>query len=387
MNAEEFLHALHADFFTGVPDSILKPFVGAVMARYGTDPRHHVIAANEGNAAAVAAGHYLATGGVPVVYLQNSGEGNLVNPAVSLLHRNVYGIPALFVIGWRGKPGTMDEPQHMEQGKITLQLLDLLDIPYTVMGKTTTVEEIQGAMEAFRTSFAQGSGAAIIVSKDALTSSGIANHRNGYCLRREEILRQLLDIAGDDFIVATTGKASRELFELREARGEDHAHDFLTVGSMGHASSIALGVALARPSRRIWCIDGDGAAIMHLGSMAVIGKAHPSNLVHVVIDNEAHESVGGFPTAAGTMDFAAIARGCGYAQAAEAHTLEGIKGCLGTMLCADGPSFLVIKSMIGARADLGRPTRSPHETKKDFMDALRTADQFGGRRKDRRGFQ
>lgn len=374
MNAKDFLRILAADFFTGVPDSLLKPFVGALMARYGRDPRHHVIAANEGNAAAIAAGYHLATGRVPVVYLQNSGEGNAVNPAASLLHRDVYGIPTLFVIGWRGEPGTKDEPQHMEQGKITLSLLDLLDIPHVVVGKETTGAELQAAMERFRAVFAQGGDAAFVISKGALTSEHAATYRNDYPLHREEILRHILDAAGGDLIVATTGKASRELFELREARGEDHAHDFLTVGSMGHASSIALGLALARPSRRVWCIDGDGAAILHLGALAVIGQTHPQNLIHIVIDNEAHESVGGFPTAAGTMDLSAIARGCGYAEARSATDAATLGSALQALRTAAGPVFLAVKSAIGAREDLGRPTRTPEENKRAFMDEASRAE-------------
>lgn len=366
MNVDDFLSILDADFFAGVPDSLLKPFVSALMVRYGRDPQYHVIAANEGNAAAIAAGYHLATGRVPVVYLQNSGEGNVINPAASLLHRAVYGIPALFVIGWRGEPGTKDEPQHMEQGKITVPLLDVLDIPHFVIGIETTAADVQAAMEGFRTVFAQGGDAAFVVSKGALIAASASTHQNDYSLRREEILRHILDAANGDLIVATTGKASRELFELREARGEDHAHDFLTVGSMGHASSIALGLALARPERRVWCIDGDGAVIMHLGAMAVIGQTHPSNLIHVVIDNEAHESVGGFPTAAGTMDFVSIARGCGYAAAAEATDAATLDAALHT-LPTDGPAFLAVKSGIGARHNLGRPTRTPIENKQAFM--------------------
>ena len=363
MNAKDFLRILAADFFTGVPDSLLKPFVGALMARYGRDPRHHVIAA----------GYHLATGRVPVVYLQNSGEGNVVNPAASLLHRAVYGIPVLFVIGWRGEPGTKDEPQHMEQGKITLPLLDLLDIPHFIVGKETTAAELQAVMERFRAVFAQGGDAALVVSKGALTAEQLPSYCNAYPLRREDILRHILDAAGGDLIVATTGKASREIFELREARGEDHAHDFQTVGSMGHASSIALGLALAKPSRRVWCIDGDGAAILHMGAMAVIGQTHPQNLIHIVIDNEAHESVGGFPTAAGTMDLSAIARGCGYAEARSATDAATLGSALQALRTAAGPVFLAVKSAIGAREDLGRPTRTPEENKRAFMaEASRT---------------
>ncbi len=370
MQVETLLKVLNADFYTGVPDSQLKALCSCLIARYGTDPKHHIIAANEGNAAAIAAGYHLATGKVPVVYMQNSGEGNIVNPAASLLHRKVYGIPVIFVIGWRGEPGVHDEPQHVWQGEITRSLLDELEIPSFVIGTYTTEEELHAAMDEFRPLLAEGRDVAIVVRKGALSWDGKVAYHNDWTMRREEIIRHITKISGDDPIISTTGKASRELFELRTAAGLDHGRDFLTVGSMGHSSSIALGVALNQPERRVWCIDGDGAALMHLGAMAVIGAIRPRNLIHVVINNEAHETVGGMPTVAGKTDLVAAATAFGYPKAVRVETFAALDAAL--QAAREGRELTLIEAMaaIGARADLGRPTTTAAENKAAFMAFL-----------------
>ena len=275
MKAEAFARVLGADFYTGVPDSQLKALCNYLMATWGIDPKHHIIAANEGNCAALAAGYHLATGKVPVVYMQNSGEGNIINPAASLLNEKVYAIPVIFVVGWRGEPGIHDEPQHIYQGEVTVKLLDVMGIPSFILSKETSEEELSAAMEAFRPLLAEGRDVAIVVRKGALSFDGKVDYANHETMLREQIIRHVLAVSGTDPIVSTTGKASRELFELREARGEGHGLDFLTVGSMGHSSSIALGVALQKPGTRVWCVDGDGAALMHMGAMAVIGANAP----------------------------------------------------------------------------------------------------------------
>lgn len=370
MKVEAFLEILGGEFYTGVPDSQLRPLCDYLMNAFGTDPRRHVIAANEGNAAALAAGYHLATGKAPVVYLQNSGEGNLINPAASLLHRQVYGIPALFVVGWRGEPGVHDEPQHVYQGAVTLKLLEDLEIPSFVIGPETTEGEVREAMERFRPLLTKGGSAAFVVRKGGLTYEQKAVYRNHYLLRREEAVQRIAQAAGEDLIVSTTGKASRELFEYRAAQGQDHSRDFLTVGSMGHASSIALGIALHRPEKRIWCLDGDGALLMHMGAMAVIGQSQPANLIHIVLNNAAHESVGGLPTAAGEMDLPGIAGACGYPHAVTAETPEALDAALAGAKARRELSFIEIKCAIGARPDLGRPTTTPRENKRAFMERL-----------------
>ena len=358
------------DFFAGVPDSQLKALCSFLMDEYGLDPAHHIIAANEGNAAALAAGYHLATGKTPVVYLQNSGLGNIVNPLASLLNGKVYGIPCLFIVGWRGEPGVHDEPQHIFQGEITLPLLDTLDIPYFVLDKDTAEEQVEAKLAEYRALFTQGKQAAFVVRKGALEYSGRTVYRNDHPMPREEAIGRIAAAAGDGIIVSTTGKASRELFEYRAARGQGHGHDFLTVGSMGHSSSIALGIALQKPDRRVWCLDGDGAALMHLGAMAVIGANRPANLVHVVLNNEAHESVGGMPTVAGRVDLCAVARACGYPCVLSADSPDSLERALAAARDADQLTFLEVKCALGARPDLGRPTTTPQENKVAFMAVL-----------------
>ena len=375
MKVEEFVAGVGADYYTGVPDSQLKALCNYLANTYGIDPQHHVIAANEGNAAALAAGYHLATGKVPVVYMQNSGEGNIINPAASLLNREVYAIPVVFVIGWRGEPGVHDEPQHIYQGQVTLKLLEDMGIEYMVLSKETTKEELAQKMAHFRTLLEQGEDVAFVVRKGALTYDGPVHYENDNLMSREEIIGHIVSVTGEDPIISTTGKASRELFEIREAAGQGHGYDFLTVGSMGHASSIALGVASFKPDRKVWCIDGDGAMLMHMGSMAVAGSLAPKNLVHIVINNGAHETVGGMPTAAGNLDCAALARACGYSYALSAATPDELDRVLAQAKEREGLGFIEIKCSIGARDDLGRPTTTARENKESFMKTLNGADK------------
>lgn len=396
MNVNEFREALGVDFYTGVPDSLLSVLCDSLIREYGDDMTHHIIAANEGNAVALAAGYHLSTGKIPVVYMQNSGEGNAVNPICSLLHPDVYGIPCLFVIGWRGEPGKKDEPQHVFQGKITHQQMEILGIKCFTLTAETTEEELKAAISEFKDIFSQGQSAAIVVAKGALTSTEAPlKFKNGYVLKREQVLEIILrNISKNTVIVSTTGKTSRELFELREKLSEIpfkdsdntntdllqknkiHEQDFLTVGSMGHASSIALGIALQKPQRHIMCIDGDGASLMHMGAMAAVGRSGVRNYVHVVINNGAHESVGGFPTCSESADFKEIARCCGYRKiwCAENESelltvLKAIASDIDNNL-QNGAYFLEVKCAQGSRPDLGRPTLSAVQNKLNFMNML-----------------
>lgn len=360
------------DFFTGVPDSQLKPLCNWLMATYGVDPQHHIIAANEGNAAALAAGYHLATGKVPVVYMQNSGEGNILNPVASLLNDKVYGIPCLFIVGWRGEPGIHDEPQHIYQGLVTVKLLEDMDIASFIIGKETAEEEVQAKLAEYRALWAKGKQCAFVVRKGALEFDGKVKYENANTMRREEIIRHIVAVTGENPIVSTTGKASRELFEIREANGQIHGHDFLTVGSMGHSSSVALGIALQRPEKKVWIIDGDGAVLMHMGSMAVMGTTKPQNIVHVVINNGAHETVGGMPTAAGKIDLVEIAKGCGYPHAVSVASFKELDMALMAAKARNELTLIEVKCAIGARDDLGRPTTTAKENKENFMATLNT---------------
>lgn len=371
MKVQEFCNVLDCEFYTGVPDSQLKALCNYLMNWYGIDPKHHVIAANEGNCAALAAGYHLATGRYPAVYLQNSGEGNIINPAASLLNEKVYAIPMIFVIGWRGEPGVHDEPQHIYQGEVTLKLLEDLGIPFHVVGTETEEAELKTAMQEFRVCLQQGKDVAFVIRKGALSYEEEVRYDNPYSLCREDVIGRIAEAAGDDPVVSTTGKASRELFEIRERAGQDHARDFLTVGSMGHSSSIALGIAFQKPDRKIWCIDGDGAVLMHMGAMAVIGAHKPENLIHIVINNGAHETVGGMPTVAGKISLTGIAQGCGYEHVASVETPQELEDALKQARREAGLRMIEVKCSIASRKDLGRPTTSALENKLAFMRHLR----------------
>lgn len=372
MKVEIFTEILGSGFYTGVPDSQLKALCNYLINKYGTDPMHHIIAANEGNCAAIAAGYHLATGRIPVVYMQNSGEGNIINPAASLLNDKVYAIPVIFVVGWRGEPGVHDEPQHIYQGEVTVKLLEDMGIESFVVTKDTTEEELRDIMEEFSLQLEKGGDVAFVISKGALSYDEKIEYKNDNTMMREDIIRHIVKQAEDDMIVSTTGKASRELFEIREEMGQDHGHDFLTVGSMGHSSSIALGIALNRKDRRLWCIDGDGAVLMHMGAMAVIGANKPENMIHIVINNSAHETVGGMPTVAGSIDLPAVALACGYPYATSAGSFAELDNALSAAKERSELSFIEVKCAIGARDDLGRPTTTPIENKEAFISELRS---------------
>lgn len=372
MKVESFLKIIGSDFYCGVPDSQLKPLCDSLMCTYGISSEHHIIAANEGNCVAIAAGYHLATGKIPVVYLQNSGEGNIINPVVSLLNDKVYAIPMVFIVGWRGEPGVHDEPQHIYQGQITVKLLDDMEIKSFVVSSETSETEVKETMKKYRGLLDAGKSVAFIIRKGALTTDSLITYKNDNGICREDAIRHIMDASGEDPIVSTTGKISRELFELREANGQSHKYDFLTVGSMGHSSSIALGVALNKPETRVWCIDGDGAAIMHMGAIAVIGSTSPQNLVHIVLNNSAHESVGGMPTVATSIDLTSVAKACGYKNAVSVDTLDKLDVELAAAKKRNFLSFIEVKCAIGSRADLGRPTTSAVENKSNFMGYLKT---------------
>ena len=366
MKVEKLVEIIGADFYTGVPDSQLKALCNYLMATYGIDPHHHIIAANEGNCTALAAGYHLATDKVPVVYMQNSGEGNIINPVASLLNDKVYAI-----VGWRGEPGIHDEPQHIYQGEVTVKLLDDMGISSFIIGKETADDEVKDAMKGFRELLNAGKDVAFVIRRGALTDAPKVEYKNENCITREEIIQHIVAVSGEDPIISTTGKASRELFETRVANGQSHKYDFLTVGSMGHSSSIALGVAINKPEQKIWCIDGDGAVLMHMGSMAVTGANKPQNLVHIVINNAAHETVGGMPTVAGSIDLIGVAKACGYPNAVSVDNFNDLDRELRAAKGRDELSLIEVKCSIGAREDLGRPTTTAIENKQNFMRCLK----------------
>ena len=354
------------DFYTGVPDSLLKDFSSYLFDHIPGD--RHIIAANEGSAIGIAAGHYLATGRIPLVYMQNSGLGNSVNPLLSLNDSAVYGLPALMMIGWRGEPGTKDEPQHKKQGEVTLDLLDAMRIPYIILedSEEKAREQVNRLISSAEE---KSSPHAIVVRKGTFEKYRLANKpANDYPLSREDALKIVVDSLSDrDIVVSTTGKLSRELFEYREFKNQGHERDFLTVGSMGHSSSIALGIALNKKKRQVVCLDGDGAFIMHMGAISNIGDLAPGNYKHILFNNGAHESVGGQPTLGFGLDIPAIAKAAGYRRVITASTPEEMQEGVRSIMSGQGPSLLELRINAASRDDLGRPTSTPQQNRSDFM--------------------
>lgn len=308
-------------FFTGVPDSYLNGFCNYALAHCGN---RNIIAANEGNAIGIAAGHYFATKEIPLVYMQNSGEGNAVNPLVSLVDRNVYAVPMILLIGWRGQGDSEpNHPQHKRQGEITTSLLDILHIPFTVLTDDND-EFVKTVEKAVRYCIETRGVYAFVAPKGVMADPDKPNNKDAvYPMSREEVIEVILNLMPEDTLYsATTGRATRELFFLREKRGESRVHDFLNVGSMGHASSVALGMALEKPDRKVVVLDGDSACMMHMGAMTMVAKLNVPNFMHVVLNNGAHESVGGQPSAGYEIDFTKIAEACGYATVGHSVTTE-----------------------------------------------------------------
>jgi phosphonopyruvate decarboxylase len=357
------------EFFTGVPDSLLKEFCLCIDDFIPKDK--HIITANEGNAVALAAGYYLAQKSLPLVYMQNSGLGNAVNPLLSLCDPDVYSIPMLVMIGWRGEPGVKDEPQHAKQGKVQLKLLESMDIPYEIISKDDDQFEMK-ILSAVETAKNENRPAVLLIKKGTFEKySKEIQKFDDQRMKREEALEIILKNLDDNaIVVSTTGKTSREIFEIREKRGQSHEQDFLTVGSMGHCSSIALGIALAKPHRQVVCIDGDGAMLMHLGSLTSIASLKLKNFRHILVNNEVHESVGGQETAAKNLDLSAIVEAMGSSKTFKAKTPTELKANITDFMECVGPSFLEVKIRPGSREDLGRPTIKPVYNKENFMGFL-----------------
>ena len=360
------------DCFAGVPDSLLKNICAYITDH--CDAQHNIIAANEGAAVGIAAGHYLATGNPACVYMQNSGEGNIINPLASLTDQEVYNIPELLLIGWRGRPGVHDEPQHVKQGKVTTGLLNVMGINYEVLSKEEEKAEKQIA-KAVR-ALQNKEVFALVIEKDTFEDYKLNNIEvNDLTLSREEAIQTVAAALGEkDCIVSTTGMISRELFEYRASMNQGHERDFLTVGSLGHASQIALGIAMAQPYRRVWCFDGDGAAIMHMGSMAIVASKEPKNYVHVVFNNGAHDSVGGQPTVGLRINLPAVAKAVGYKSTISVASKEELEKELSTFNSQPstlvGPILIEVRVKKGNRKDLGRPTTTPVQNKEALMEFL-----------------
>lgn len=358
------------DFFAGVPDSLLKNFCAYVTDNAPSEK--HIISANEGSATALACGYHMATGKIPMIYMQNSGEGNMVNPMLSLADRDVYSIPMLIVIGWRGEPGVHDEPQHVKQGKVTCDLLDAMKIPYEVLSENEA--ELPGQFEkAYKYIKENNAQYAFVIRKNTFDEYKLVNNIpvEGKMSREEAIEKIMLSADDKTAFVSTTGMASRELYELRDKHNQAHDRDFLTVGGMGHCSQIALAIAMNKADRQVYCIDGDGASIMQMGGMATIGTRNPSNMVHFVMNNGAHDSVGGQPTVGRQIDLCAIAVGCGYENVVKVETPEELDAVLHDDETKSKLTFVEVLVTKGARKDLGRPKSTPVQNKEALMEFLK----------------
>ncbi|MBP3193937.1 phosphonopyruvate decarboxylase [Natronogracilivirga saccharolytica] len=369
------LQDLGIDFFAGVPDSLLKHICACIYDN--VDAGRQVITANEGGAVALAAGYHLATGKIPLVYMQNSGLGNSINPLLSLADPEVYSIPMLLLVGWRGEPGVPDEPQHVKQGRVQGSLLDAMEIPYETIGPDSDnyAEIVRSLIEK---ADSEKRPAALVVRRGTFEPY-VRNQdkQESHTLTRREALDVLVQSLDDqDIVVSTTGMQSREIFDIRAETQTGHHRDFLTVGSMGHCSQIALGIALKNRFRNVYCFDGDGSVLMHMGSLAIIGNNAPRNFRHVVINNGAHDSVGGQPTVGFSIDIPAIATACGYRECRRADDRAGLIENLDWLKSTAGPVLLEVRVHKGVQKEPGRPTRKPVENKTDFMNNLKSAGKL-----------
>lgn len=370
MISPAFFHAelnkAKINFFTGVPDSLLKQFCAYISDTL--EQKQHIIAANEGGAVGLAIGHHLATGDIPCVYMQNSGLGNIVNPLLSLVDVEVCNVPMLFLIGWRGEPGVKDEPQHVKQGRVMLAMLEAMEVPYLVLEDEEQAATVQVA-QAVDHLQNKGGPFAIVIRKNTFDAYSYSPDMAEVDLKREEAVELVSQYFGKSAaFISTTGMTSRELFEVREQKGQDHTQDFLVIGGMGHASQIALGTALSTTDKKVVCLDGDGAALMHMGSMGINGVYGPENFIHIVINNGAHESVGAQPTVAGKINLQDVAKGCGYASVIKVVSKSELSVALEKTSQEAGPHFIEIVTACGHRKDLGRPTITPEQNKSDVSN-------------------
>lgn len=375
MEAEKFaqrLKEIGIDTITGIPDSTLQQFCDYVGSEGKNFFRYHVVPENEGAAVGLAIGAYLSTGSAACVYMQNSGLGNIVNPITSLAHRDVYGIPMLLLVGWRGEPDEKDEPQHRFMGRITLGLLDLMEIPYAIIDGNTRLGELDSILSRAQKCFQHKKQFAIVIKRGTFAKREMCVYRNANSLRRENAIRGIVKWLGnDDVIISTTGKISRELYEVMDEIKGNHKRAFLTVGGMGHAKMIAYGIAMRNGNRRVICLDGDGAVLMHMGGLAVMGTNPLDNLVHICLDNEAHESVGGMSTGAVGFDYGKFAGGCGYKNVYQAVSEQELTNVLNEVRDKKELVFIHVKIALGSRNALGRPKESPEDNKATFMEMMR----------------
>lgn len=355
------------NFFAGVPDSTFKSWMS--FLEKNNDKLTNIPTVNECEAVAICSGYHLSTGKIGVLYMQNSGLGKTVNPITSLCDPAVYSIPILLMIGWRGEPGTKDAPQHHKMGPITLDLLETLGIAYEII--TSDINDLEKTLKKAKEYMEKNKQPfALVIRKGIFEKLEEKPEKQTDRPSREEAIQTILKtLNGDEILVSTTGKISREIFENRSDK-KDCIHDFYNIGAMGCAQSIALGIALNKKDKKIFVFDGDGSVLMQMGGLATIGHYQPENFYHIVFDNQAHDSTGGQPTCSDTVSFNEIAKACNYKSAQVVEDKKSIENTVKNMLKNKGPSMLIIKVKKGARNNLGRPTMSQKEHKKKFMEYL-----------------
>jgi phosphonopyruvate decarboxylase len=360
------------NFVVGVPDSLLKDFCAFADSVLPND--RHIIAVNEGAAVAIASGVQMATGGLPLVYLQNSGLGNTINPLLSIVDIEVYSIPMILLIGWRGEPGIKDEPQHIKQGRVTISMLQAMEIPFVILTGNIEVDS-NSIVEIVRKAKEKSGPVVILVKKDAFSTFKSESKKPSDIIatitreRAIELVTSLLP--AESPVIATTGHISRELYEQRNRLNQTHNFDFLTVGGMGHSSQIALGISFFKKNKNVVCLDGDGALLMHMGGMATIASFGSNKFIHVIFNNGVHDSVGGQPTVANLISFTEIAKACAYKVVyGPLYTESDIEDAISQSLVVTGPIFIEIRIKPGARSDLGRPKESPLMNKISFINGI-----------------
>jgi len=360
------------NFFAGVPDSLLKNFCAYISDTLPSEK--HIIAANEGGAVGLGIGYHLATNKIPLIYMQNSGLGNVVNPLLSMADSEVCSVPMLLMIGWRGEPGVKDEPQHIKQGRVMLAMLDAMEIPYLIVEDEE--EAVQSQISQAMAYVTENSAPyALIVRKNTFNKYDYQGAEGQSSLMREDAVETISQFFTDNTVfIATTGMTARELFEVREKAGSPHKQDFLVIGAMGHASQIALGTSLSAPTKKVICLDGDGALLMHMGSLGLNGTYGQDNLIHIVLNNGAHESVGAQKTITPHLCLTDLATACGYPSVQQASTAEGLKAALAEIKNTKGPHFIEVSTACGHRKDLGRPTIGPVENKNSVQEYTKTID-------------
>lgn len=364
------LQTIGVDFYTGVPDSLLNDF--CLYMTNNMNGHQHVMAANEGNAIAIAAGHYMATGKLPLVYMQNSGIGNATNPLLSLTHDFVYGIPMLLVIGWRGDPAISDHAQHKKQGELTPVLMKDMDIPFEILDDDATViEKFRWAADKAREI---SSPVALIAKKAILTQKEKKQqYPESNLMNREEAISAVMDVFGEDAIyLGTTGRATREVHEQLKQHGIGAGHEWQNVGSMGHVSSVGLGIALACPNKRVVVFDGDAAAVMHMGALATNCRYKAGNMIHIVLNNGVNESVGGQPSAGYVVNLTGVASACGYGNIGHAvETRDELQQVLKTLTDGDEPTFIDVHVREGIRSDVPKLGINHKAVKNELMGYLK----------------